>query len=79
MAKSSNHIEVCLEIGRRRTCAGVMEWPGWCRMGRSYRDAPEIEGMAILEGSAPVGQFVPVKIDGALTYDLSGHVELQQG
>jgi ribosomal protein S12 methylthiotransferase len=48
-------------------------------LGRSYRDAPEIDGMVILEGMAPVGQFVPVKIDGALTYDLSGHVELKQG
>jgi ribosomal protein S12 methylthiotransferase len=45
-------------------------------LGRSYRDAPEIDGMVILEGRAPIGEFVPVKIDGALTYDLSGHVEL---
>jgi ribosomal protein S12 methylthiotransferase len=48
-------------------------------LGRSYRDAPEIDGMVILEGNAPVGQFVPVKIDGALTYDLTGHVELKEG
>ena len=48
-------------------------------LGRSYRDAPEIDGMVILEGTAPVGQFVPVKIDGALTYDLTGQVELKQG
>jgi ribosomal protein S12 methylthiotransferase len=48
-------------------------------LGRSYRDAPEIDGMVILEGTAPVGQFVPVKIDGAMTYDLTGQVELKQG
>ena len=48
-------------------------------LGRSYRDAPEIDGMVILEGTAPVGEFVPVKIDGALTYDLTGQVELKQG
>jgi ribosomal protein S12 methylthiotransferase len=47
-------------------------------LGRSYRDAPEIDGMVILEGTAPIGEFVPVKIDGALNYDLSGHVELIQ-
>ncbi len=47
-------------------------------LGRSYRDAPEIDGMVILEGTGPIGEFVPVKIDGALTYDLSGHVELIQ-
>ena len=48
-------------------------------LGRSYRDAPEIDGMVILEGEAPLGQFVPVKIDGAMTYDLTGQVELKQG
>jgi len=45
-------------------------------VGRSYRDAPEIDGLVILEGAIPVGEFVPVKIDGALTYDLTGHVEV---
>ena len=43
-------------------------------VGRSYRDAPEIDGLVILEGTIPVGEFVPVKIDGALAYDLTGHV-----
>jgi ribosomal protein S12 methylthiotransferase len=45
-------------------------------VGRTYRDAPEIDGLVILEGTAPLGEFVPVKIDGALAYDLTGHVEL---
>jgi ribosomal protein S12 methylthiotransferase len=48
-------------------------------LGRSYRDAPEIDGMVIVPGEAPLGEFVPVKIDGALTYDLTGQVELKQG
>jgi ribosomal protein S12 methylthiotransferase len=48
-------------------------------LGRSYRDAPEIDGMVILQGEVPLGEFVPVKIDGALTYDLTGQVELRQG
>jgi ribosomal protein S12 methylthiotransferase len=47
-------------------------------LGRSYRDAPEIDGMVILQ-AAPLGEFVPVKIDGAMTYDLTGQVELKQG
>ena len=34
--------------------------------------------MVILEGTAPVGEFVPVKIDGAMTYDLTGRMELIQ-
>jgi ribosomal protein S12 methylthiotransferase len=44
-------------------------------LGRTYRDAPEIDGLVIIEGALPTGEFVPVKIDGALAYDLSGHVE----
>jgi ribosomal protein S12 methylthiotransferase len=44
-------------------------------LGRSYRDAPEIDGLVIVEGSAPVGELVPVRITGALEYDLSGVVE----
>jgi ribosomal protein S12 methylthiotransferase len=41
-------------------------------LGRSYRDAPEIDGMVIVEGEAPVGTFAPVRINGAMAYDLSG-------
>ncbi|MCJ7706168.1 MAG: 30S ribosomal protein S12 methylthiotransferase RimO [Anaerolineales bacterium] len=44
-------------------------------LGRSYRDAPEVDGLVIVEGSAPVGELVPVRITGALEYDLSGVVE----
>jgi len=43
-------------------------------MGRSYRDAPEIDGLVIVEGEVPVGQMTPVRITGAMTYDLSGVV-----
>ncbi len=45
-------------------------------LGRTYRDAPEIDGLVILQGTVPAGEFVPVTIDGAMTYDLSGHVAL---
>jgi ribosomal protein S12 methylthiotransferase len=41
-------------------------------MGRSYRDAPEIDGLVIVEGSAPLGELLPVRITGVLAYDLSG-------
>lgn len=44
-------------------------------LGRSYRDAPEIDGMVILEGELPVGEIIPARITGAMTYDLSGAVE----
>jgi ribosomal protein S12 methylthiotransferase len=41
-------------------------------MGRSYRDAPEIDGLVIVEDNAPLGELLPVRITGAMAYDLSG-------
>ena len=41
-------------------------------IGRSYRDAPEIDGLVLVEGQAEVGTIVPVRITGAMTYDLAG-------
>jgi ribosomal protein S12 methylthiotransferase len=46
-------------------------------LGRSYRDAPEIDGWVILEDDAPIGEFVPVRISGAMTYDLTGAVDVR--
>lgn len=40
-------------------------------LARSYRDAPEIDGMVIVEGEIPVGKIVPVKVTGAMVYDLT--------
>ncbi len=41
-------------------------------LGRSYRDAPEIDGYVIVEDKVPAGEFLPVRISGAMAYDLSG-------
>ena len=35
-------------------------------VGRSYRDAPEIDGMVFIEGKLKLGQIVPVRITGAM-------------
>lgn len=48
---------------------------GLISVGRSYRDAPEIDGVVIVENELPVGKIVPIRITGAMTYDLSGVVE----
>jgi hypothetical protein len=34
MAQPANKIDVYLEIGKKRTFAGAIDWPGWCRSGR---------------------------------------------
>lgn len=41
-------------------------------IGRSYRDAPEVDGLMIIEGLADIGELVPVKIHSAITHDLIG-------
>ena len=43
-------------------------------IGRSYRDAPEIDGLVIVEGLAPIGELVQVKINSAITHDLVGEL-----
>jgi ribosomal protein S12 methylthiotransferase len=46
--------------------------------GRSTRDAPEIDGVVLIEsGEVTLGEIVPVRITGALTYDLTGGVRGQ--
>jgi ribosomal protein S12 methylthiotransferase len=41
-------------------------------IGRSYRDAPEIDGLVLVEGKAEIGNIIPVNITGAMAYDLTG-------
>lgn len=43
-------------------------------VGRSYRDAPEIDGLVIIEGQLPIGRIEPVLVTGALTHDLTAQM-----
>jgi len=47
-------------------------------LGRSYRDAPEIDGMVIVEDDLPIGAMTPVRITGAMPYDLTGVLDTAQ-
>jgi ribosomal protein S12 methylthiotransferase len=38
--------------------------------GRSYRDAPEVDGLVLAQEPLPVGRIVPLRIVSALEYDL---------
>lgn len=44
-------------------------------VGRSFRDAPEIDGVVRVRGSVSPGQLVSVRITGAEVHDLLGRVE----
>lgn len=43
-------------------------------IGRSYRDAPKIDGFVFVKGKLAIGEMVSVHIDNAMEYDLSGTV-----
>jgi ribosomal protein S12 methylthiotransferase len=69
-----------ISLGRGQTYVGkklpvlVEGYNEGVSVGRSYRDAPEIDGLVFIEGKATVGEIVPVQITGAHTHDLSGHI-----
>jgi len=48
MTPSLNKIDAYLEIGKKRTFAGAMDWPGWCRSGRD--EASALEAMSTCAG-----------------------------
>ena len=35
----NNKIDVYLEVGQKRTFAGAIDWPGWCRSGKDEESA----------------------------------------
>jgi ribosomal protein S12 methylthiotransferase len=43
-------------------------------IGRSYRDAPQVDGLVIVETEIPPGSMVNVQIETAMEYDLRGRV-----
>lgn len=43
-------------------------------IGRSARFAPDVDGLVYVKGAPSLAQIVPVRIDGADTYDLFGSV-----
>jgi ribosomal protein S12 methylthiotransferase len=66
-AMAGREIDVLVESaaaeGRKRAEAGFV-------VGRSYRDAPEVDGLVLLEGDFAPGDFVRAKVTQALAYDL---------
>lgn len=69
---------ISLELNRAqvgRTLEVLVEGQGdGLSVGRSYRDAPEIDGLVLLPGQAMVGEMVAARITGAMEYDLIGEI-----
>ena len=61
------------QVGRTLAVLVEGQGDGLC-VGRSYRDAPEIDGLVLLPGQAPIGQIVAARITGAMEYDLVGEI-----
>lgn len=47
-------IKVYLEIGKKRTFAGALDWPGWCRSGRDEESALQ----ALVDYGSRYGQIL---------------------
>jgi hypothetical protein len=86
MRATSNRIQVYLEVGEKKTFAGAIEWPGWCRSGPNaawalgslfeYRQryARALKG-AGLEFQAPVDAsslVIVERLKGNYTTDFGG-------
>ena len=61
------------QVGRRLDVLVEGQGDG-LSVGRSYRDAPEIDGLVLLPGDVPAGEMVPVLITQATEYDLIGEL-----
>ena len=77
--------QISLERNKRwegRTIAVLVEGQGQADdgtplvVGRSFRDAPEVDGQVFAWGTAPVGSFVRVHVTQALDYDLWGELAI---
>lgn len=83
MAQSANKIEVYLEIGKKRTFAGALDWPGWCRSGRDeaaalqalsdygsrYAAAIRPAGLGFQAPAGPSAFVVTERLEGNATTD----------
>lgn len=49
-------------------------------LGRSYRDAPEVDGLVLIPGigGVPAGEMIEILVNGAMEYDLVGEPLLEQ-
>ena len=71
-AQVGRTLDVLVEAHGELTDRTGTERKGPVSLARSYRDAPEVDGLVVVPGALPVGQMAQVRITGAMEYDLMG-------
>ena len=59
VGKAGSRIRVVVEVAQKRSFASAIDWPGWCRSGRTPDAA--LEGLA-----AYAGRYRPVAVSAGL-------------
>ena len=76
LAQGISHAANRAQVGREVDVLVESKEPGTSQggdaivIGRTLRDAPEVDGLALVKGTYPMGSMVRVRVDGALPYDL---------
>ena len=62
-------------VGRKeRVMIDLHSDDGISSVGRTYRDAPEVDNSVRIDGKLPIGEFVDIKITEASEYDIKGEI-----
>jgi hypothetical protein len=70
-SKKTDKVNVYLEVGKRRTIAAALDWPGWCRLGQDEDSALQ----ALFDYAPRYGQVVrPARLGFLLPRDVSAFV-----
>ena len=71
-AQVGRTLDVLVEAHGEMTGRAAKERKIPVSLARSYRDAPEVDGLVVFPDRLPVGQMARVKVTGAMAYDLMG-------
>ena len=71
-AQVGRTLDVLVEAHGEMTGRTAQERKMPVSLARSYRDAPEVDGLVVFPERLPVGQMARVKVTGAMAYDLMG-------
>lgn len=71
-AQVGRTLDVLVEAHGELTGRAGKEMRGPVSLARSYRDAPEVDGLVVVPGKLSVGEMARVKITRAMEYDLIG-------